>query len=228
MSDHVQEFEHTLTKKAGPLPVWAWGLAIGLILIILLWLHNRNIGNTTATTAYDDTATQDGTDASLSDSNGFDNAYQQGYAAGGGGIGSSGDVVTDTTGTNTDGTAGNTVHTPRTNQSWLRRATAALVADGVGGIRAGNILNKYLKGGPLNKKQRQIVNQAIQNTGLPPSVPQHVSVNTHQQSPTHAASPDHTVSPHVSNSGNHGGNQHGAGQGPPRRHHPQPHAAGSR
>lgn len=220
----VSGFEHTLTKKAGPLPVWAWGLGIGAVLVIFLYLHNRNSGSAAPVTAYDDAATMDGQDSDLSGSNAYDSGYQTGYAAGGGGGGTFGDPVSDpvvdATDTNPDGTASGVAKSPRNNASWLRRASAYLVASGTANpLRSSRILNRYLNGQPLTKQQRHVVNQAVKGTGLPPDVPQHVSTVTHVQKPTHHASADHGVQPHISNAS-------AAGKPTPPKH--LHHAAGVR
>lgn len=233
MSEHhphldAAQFEHTLTKKAGPLPVWAWGLGIGAVLVVFLWLHNRNSADTAPTTAYDDGSTLDGLDSRLQDSD----AYQSGFAAGAGSGGGSGDGDNgddgsdgggDPTDTNPDGTASDTHKGGKgkgNNASWLRRASAALTARGVANpLRVSRVLNRYLSGqAPRNKSERRIVNQAIKATGLPPNVPQHVSTNTHTQQPQAQAHHDHVVQPHVSNAGH---------TGPPTKP-PHHHAAGVR
>lgn len=199
----VAGFEHTLTKKAGPLPVWAWGLGIGAVLVVFLWLHNRD--NAAApTTAYDDTATLDGQDSGLAASNAYDDAYQSGFSAGAGsGTGSdTSDASDDTLPADTDGTATSTTgNRKHGNAAWLRRAAAFLVASGIANpIRASNILNRYLAGEPLTHKQRHIANQALKNVGLPPTAPTHVSNTAHQQHPTHGANSDHPdTKPHTSN-----------------------------
>lgn len=187
------EIEHDLTRKLGPLPVWGWGVGIGAILVVMLWLHGRSTTTTDTSTSTDGA---DATDSALSNADDLNSAYQSGVDAGSAGASSGTDTGTDTT---TDsGTDSGTVTTrkgPRNNAAWARAAALTFKNP----LHASNVLTKYIKGAKLNHQQKQIVKQAIQSTGLPPTVPKHVSTQTHTSKPAATVHHDATVTPHVSN-----------------------------
>lgn len=193
------EIEHDLTRKLGPLPVWGWGVGIGAILVVMLWLHGRSSSAATTDTSTS-TDGADATDSALSNADDLNSAYQSGVDAGSAGAGagsgsSSTDTGADTTDSGTDSGAVTTRKGPRNNAAWARAAALTFRNP----LHASNVLNKYIQGVKLNHQQKKIVKQAIQSTGLPPTVPKHVSTQTHTPKPAATVHHDATVTPHVSN-----------------------------
>lgn len=58
-----------------------------------------------------------------------------------------------------------------TNEEWLRAGVAYLIADGMGGGQAQEILQAYLEGAQLSYTQGQVRDKVIAELGLPPFPP---------------------------------------------------------
>lgn len=135
---------HALKEKAGPLPVWTWAVIVGLILaLIMYYLRGRSqVNNVSASTDPNATVSTDPYAA-------FAN-----YSA------------APTTQPTTDQGASGSYET---NQSWLAKAVTYLATKGILPLDAQSALNAYLSGGgTLTYQQSQIVNQALNQFGLPP------------------------------------------------------------
>lgn len=138
-----------LTEKVGPLPVWAWMGAAG---VIYLYLRKKNTAAPTGPTAVTPSGTV-GTTGGIGSSD----------MSGGGGGGSGGD-----TGTSGSTTAGQYA----TNDAWGRAAVNLLVGRGIDPTVANSAITQFLASQPLTTDQQADVNLAIQTLGAPPTLPQ--------------------------------------------------------
>lgn len=130
--------ESKLTHKLGPLPVWAWGVLLGVVLIAAVWWQSHNAASTATPTATPETVPDDVTGTGLS-------------AAG-----------SDST------TVGATGTTLLTNALWEAQALADLAGSGVSPLTAQVALENYLNGTALSPTQQGIVNTVLTALGAPP------------------------------------------------------------
>lgn len=132
-----------LKGKLGPLPVWAWGVIVGLVLVAGVFIYSRRSSSDDGTPSIQGTAID-----------------PQGYQTAGisGGSASSSDPTPDTT-------------TPdyESNASWLNKASAD-VADFLGGSPSAiyAALRKYLTGETVTSAERKYIDAALTRTGNPP------------------------------------------------------------
>lgn len=139
-----------LEKRAGPLPVWGWGVAIGIVVVAVWWFHGQTAGGAAAPV---DTST-------LTDPQAIDDAaLSSGNDAGAGSP--TGPV------TNTPGVA-------RTNRAWLAQVLVYETGKGRNALKVQRACSLYLAGKKLTDPQRTIVNEAITHVGLPPRPPKTV------------------------------------------------------
>lgn len=133
-----------LKSKAGPLPVWAWAVVVGLILALIMYYIRGRAQVNKVTPSTDPNAT-----VSTDPYSAFAN-----YAA------------APTTQPVTDQGASGSYET---NQSWLAKAVTWLATKGFSPLDAQSALNNYLNGGSvLSYADSQAVNQALSQFGLPP------------------------------------------------------------
>lgn len=130
-----------IQSKLGPLPVWAWGLIIGGLAVVWLWVSGR-----TDTTDYSQSVTGES-----------GNPVPDDIAPGG--DFSTVPVMPET---------GDTPTPSDTNDDWLRRAVDAVINSGVSTVSAQRAIQKYLSGETLTTAEEGIVNKALTETGLPP------------------------------------------------------------
>lgn len=135
----------TLKQKAGPLPVWAWGAILGVIVVAASYWYSSRSSAKGAETA------------------GELVAYPDLDGASGGGGGGGGTVVTDANG----GSSGTKEFT--SNAAWMTYVVAQLVKDGKNPLTTQIALSNYLSGNELSEEQQAIVNEAISRFGLPPN-----------------------------------------------------------
>ena len=132
----------TLGQKLGPLPVWTWGVVVGVGVVAYVWLSKAN----------EQTAAVKPSDAMLAtpvagDSSALDSAF---YARNG----ASGTYPSDAP--------------AETNLSWLTSVQAVLSGKGFAPLDISNALNRYLNGESLSDSDQRIVNAALTEKGLPP------------------------------------------------------------
>ena len=136
-----------LTEKAGPLPVWAWGVILGGVAAAVLWFGGRgSSGGATGNVG--------GASGSTIDPGVLDSAY--GY------------TPANTAGTSS--TAGTIVNDSEegTNFVWQANAVAYLLTQRFGGLAAQQATSRYLNGDSLDAEQQKMINLAIEKFGLPP------------------------------------------------------------
>lgn len=135
--------QETLTRKVGPLPVWAYGAVV--VVGAWLWFYFKGgtggDGGTTPGAGYPD--------ESVSDGGIIDDSGDNSGLVGGGGNGPPGSAIAS-------------------NQAWYQLASSFLVGFGYDGVTVGNALTKYLIGEKLSTTERALVSQAIARYGLPP------------------------------------------------------------
>lgn len=131
-----------LKSKAGPLPVWAWSLIVGLVLAIGIYYVR---GKSQINNANIDPTAQVPTDPYAAFAN---------YSA------------APTTAPTDQGSSGSY----ETNQSWLAKGVALITGKNLGtALDAQNALTAYMNnGGTLTAAQTKLVNSVLQALGLPP------------------------------------------------------------
>lgn len=135
-----------LTREAGPLPIWAWGIVLAIGLGIAVYI--RRAAPSTPDALGVDTGSPDGA---------------------GRGPGTPGFIpVTPSPPGDDEGIV--------TNEQWAVKAIAYLVGRGASGISANNAISKYLGQEKLSVADQALVNQAISGIGPPPSPPGNVPV----------------------------------------------------
>jgi hypothetical protein len=136
----MADIEKDLTKKIGPLPVWAYGAILGVGLIAYMWWSSNSAASSATTTA----ATTETVP---------DDVSGTGLSA------ASGDTSTDVGATGT---------TLLTNALWEAQALADLAGSGVSPLTAQVALENYLNGVALTPAQQSIVNTVLTAIGAPP------------------------------------------------------------
>lgn len=153
------DVEETLTTKAGPFPVWLWGVALGGIVVAVIWMRGRTdytptITGTAGSGSRSDVA--DGYDYSTTDNlSGIDSAIQ--YDGD-----NSGDVKQPTP------VPPNAEPSITTNAAWLAQGVTYLITQGHTPLGSQTALTRYLNGMKLTQSQASAVSKAITRFGLPP------------------------------------------------------------
>lgn len=131
-----------VTRKIGPLPVWAYGAIIAFGAWAYYWYTGRN-GDSTGTGVPD----SDVSDSGVPDESG---------STIGSGNGSTQVARAD--------------NTPTSNEDWRQKAAATLVSLGYDGVTVNNALTRYLTEGStdLSVVERMLVGLAIGRWGVPP------------------------------------------------------------
>lgn len=129
------------TAKLGPLPVWAWGAIIGLLLLAFVWF-SRSGGSTAATDTASGTTDAEASPLFPSSSN--------------------------TVPSDTDTTAGSTDTTTSTNSYWLTQGSAFAVSRGYSPTAAIAALTKWLNGDTITADEQRIVDAVVKQIGAPP------------------------------------------------------------
>lgn len=135
----MAEIEKDLTKKIGPLPVWAYGAILGVGLIAYMWWSSNSAASSATTTATTETVPDDVSGTGLS--------------------AASDDTSSDVGATGT---------TLLTNALWEAQALADLAGSGVSPLTAQVALENYLNGVALTSQQQSIVNTVLTAIGPPP------------------------------------------------------------
>lgn len=179
------EVEHTLSEKKGPMPVWAYGVLIGVVMIYLM--HRRGTA-ATSTAAPADASTVAASDATTDGSGVYSTDQTAGvlssYLAG------------DPTNTAQNvGIGSSGLPGPVTNQQWAR-----VVADYLNGLGdnpslVANALSKYLSGTLLSPAETSVIDQALTYGGTPPEGV--IPVNGTQANPDPTPVPPSTNPPGV-------------------------------
>lgn len=154
MANPLEDIEGTLGEKVGPFPVWGWGVMLGGVAVVYMWMNRGG----SADTGTDPTATGDDsmlTAQDVMDAN--DAALWTGNDANSAGA---------ATGDDTDVTGDADVETRVT---WLAKAVAWEAGNGNAPIPVQNALAAYLSGKPITQAQKAIVNEVVAHFGLPPN-----------------------------------------------------------
>ena len=149
-ADDVKEI---LTQDAGPLPVWVWGVGIGVIAVAYIWWTGRDSGTTAVESAGSTVAS--GSDAVF---DAIDGAFKPG-TSGSASVGDEAPTEIDT------------------NVAWGFRAVSYLVGQGVAPVTAQVAIGKYLAEEKLTDADAVLVNRAVAGIGAPPT-PIRVNVPT--------------------------------------------------
>lgn len=149
-----------LTKKIGPLPLWAWAAAA-----VGIWWYFQRQQSKSGSQAPNQQTDPAGNIGSIDPATGYvygtpeDTAALAANNAGTTGSGSSG----------TNATTG--AQTYADNNSWGIAAVNYLVGRGIDATVANSAISAYLGSQPLTTSQQADVNLAIQVLGAPPSLP---------------------------------------------------------
>jgi hypothetical protein len=135
--------ELNATGKLGPFPVWAWGLVIGSLIIIRMYVS----GMSTKTA---DNATPE-TTGGLS---AVDEAILSGY--------SGKDLTDNSSGDTSAGTV------DQTNAMWIAQGVKVCIEAGIAPLTAQVALQKYVDGYQLSPGDQSIINRVVEKLGLPP------------------------------------------------------------
>jgi hypothetical protein len=129
-----------VTRKIGPLPVWAYGAIVAALAWGYYYLSGKSLSVP---------------DAGLPDTNASDADFP--------------DVSTDSLGDGQGGNNTTPTPTaPSNNQSWFQLASNYLLGFNYEGLSVGNALTKYLTGESLTTSERALVNIAVSRYGAPP------------------------------------------------------------
>jgi hypothetical protein len=151
----MADVAEALTRKLGPLPVWAWGVGAGVGINVGRWALARKAKG-------DAPADEDAANVDITGD------YAAGLGAGSTGVpaplpnsgGWGGPTATPVEDTET---------TPQSNSAWLAEATRQLVrTDGVAFSVVDQALQKYLNGDALTAAEEGLVNRAFSYSGSPP------------------------------------------------------------
>ena len=133
--------KEALTRKLGPLPVWAWGVLLGAVVVGFMIWQNNAIGNAESGTAAVD-ATNDA-DPEVSGTQ---------LTPAGTTVGDTGDVESSYA----------------SNLLWESAVIAYLSPKGYSPLKIQVALEKYFNGKTLTAADQKIVNAAVAYAGLPP------------------------------------------------------------
>lgn len=128
-----------LKEKLGGLPVWAWGVILGVAVVAWYWLSRRSTGTVALSTTTEDTTSP-----------------VSGWRD------SSGVPVSSVTPVETPSSA------VEGNGQWLSQGVKYLVEQGIMGTTASAALQKYLEGKSLTSAERTAVDKWIAAQGTPP------------------------------------------------------------
>jgi hypothetical protein len=132
-------------EKIGGLPVWAWSLILGLILVAAMyWFRARATASAAMSPGAD-------TGAGALD----------GLLGGGTGL-------TSSPGTPVGGDTGDGLSQFVANSTWEAQGVAYLIGQAQSPLAAQTALEQYLAGNPLSAQQSDMVNSVIAAKGLPP------------------------------------------------------------
>lgn len=148
-----------LEKKAGPLPVWVWGVGIGVVAVGYIWWTGREVA-----TAPDETTAANAGESGSIPFDAIDGSFKPSAPSGSVSIPaleSPGEIDT--------------------NNAWGFRAVAFLVGKGVAPVTAQMAINNYLDEKVMTDAQSKLLNQAIAGIGSPP---ERVSIATPTPAPT--------------------------------------------
>ena len=149
----MNDFKATLTKKLGPLPVWAYPLIIAGLAYAWYWWKSRHSASGTVTDA---AAAQTQSDAATYDTS----APDYGLNGTGGGIGAGGSTGGTTT------IPDNSV--PTSNAAWQSLATSYLVGMGYSATAVEQALNNWLLGLQASPQDNALFNLAVARFDQPP------------------------------------------------------------
>lgn len=150
------EFEHAMSEKKGPLPVWAYGALLGAVFIVI---RSRGKAATTNPNA---------TDAGQYDTNPVDQTGTIGTTD------ATGQTLSDYLASDPTNTAQNVgigssgLPNPVTNAQWARVTSDYLLGLGDDPTLVSNALSKYLNGQVLTNAESAIVDQALTYAHTPP------------------------------------------------------------
>ena len=136
-------FADTLKSKAGPLPVWAWGVIIGVIIVGATYYFRSR-------TAVAGATADDATSVAYPD------------VEGGTGLSSGGAVVNADGSSDDDGGF-------FSNSAWLAAGVAWAVGQAMNPLTVQRALQKYLDGDDLTQAESDIVSAVVKKFGLPPT-----------------------------------------------------------
>lgn len=157
----------TLGEKLGPLPVWVWGVGLGVTITGARWAIDKHKAAAAPPPAADstDAGTPAGTGAGVTGGSGVIPGAGSPVAVGSLGVPNPGgwNVPADqVAGTPT------TRSGPTTNAEWQTLAVEALTADGYPPLTVETAISKYLAGNPTTVAEQALISQAFRHTGRPP------------------------------------------------------------
>lgn len=157
------------SKKVGPLPVWAWGLIVGALIVAYMWYRNRSsASNGVASTL-----------AGTTDPYGNAGLY----------------TGNDANAANANLATASTSKAIRTNAAWVRQAIQYMTGKGRNPLAVQRALTAYLAGRTLTEKQDKIVSEVLTHVGTPPKLPKTVS-NVEHNKPQDVTRPNNS-NPHT-------------------------------
>jgi len=145
-----ESIPETFKGKLGPLPVWAWGAIVGLVVVGYIWYSGRTDSGNSDGVATATDAVGGAADAAF---DAIDGAFKPSAS------GSS--LATDTPEESAD-----------SNVAWGMRAVQYLIGLGTAPITAQQAVTAYLNGDPMTSEQQALVNAAIGSVGQPPVTPE--------------------------------------------------------
>jgi hypothetical protein len=153
-----------LTRKIGPLPLWAW---LGAAAAIWWYLQRQQAAKAAAPNQQTDPA---GNIGAIDQATGYVYGTPEDTAA----------LAANNAGTSSSGTSAGTNATTGAqkyadNNTWGIAAVNYLVGLGIDGTTANQAVQNYLSSQPLTTSEQGDVNLAIQALGAPPSLPGPVS-----------------------------------------------------
>ena len=153
MANPFAPLKGTASGKLGPLPVWGWGVILG-VLVLGVYYYENNKQKAANAAVVSATTTGDNLAAGLVDNTSTDPT----------------DGLTGLTDQNTGTTSGTLGSSLQTNSQWESSAVSWLSGHGYSPLVAQSALEAYLNGTLDNSNTNYVgaVNAAIQNFGLPP------------------------------------------------------------
>lgn len=145
-----------LTKRIGPLPLWAWGAVIVGAIILYKIMKDRSAASTT---------TASGTVAGQNNANSL-------FGSEGFSTNTAGEVIDNATGNilgTFGGATGGSTNSTNTFAQWTANAQQALFNLGYNNTNVDQALQDYASGQPLPQSEYGIIEAAINLVGNPPS-----------------------------------------------------------
>lgn len=153
-----------LTRKLGPLPVWAWGLGLGVSINVGRWaVEKRKAAGAAVPVAGSDAGTPAGSGPAASGGAGV----VPGVGAPVAGIGIPNPGAWNAPADQVAGQPTNAAG-PATNAEWQTLVVEALTADGYPPLQAETAISKYLAGQAITVREQALVSQAFRHNGRPP------------------------------------------------------------